>query len=125
MNGSATASAVIRRNEADGQSICRSQSFLSPPVSGRNPSPGAGRPSADLVNAAGEIERAYRQIVVRASIAVDPAVLTTHVGVYELRPTLSIAITLENGQLTGRDFDFFASASGTRTAGKPTNGSQS
>jgi CubicO group peptidase (beta-lactamase class C family) len=40
--------------------------------------------------------------VVRASIAVDPAVLTTYVGVYELTPTLSIAITLENGQLTGR-----------------------
>lgn len=35
-------------------------------VSGRNPSRGAGRPSADLVNAASEIERAYRQIVVRA-----------------------------------------------------------
>jgi CubicO group peptidase (beta-lactamase class C family) len=37
--------------------------------------------------------------VVRASVAVDPAVLATYVGVYELTPTLSIAITLENGQL--------------------------
>jgi CubicO group peptidase (beta-lactamase class C family) len=37
--------------------------------------------------------------IVRASIAVDPAVLATYVGVYELTPTLSIAITLENGQL--------------------------
>jgi hypothetical protein len=35
---------------------------------------------------------------VRASIAVDPAVLAAYVGVYEL-PTFSIAITLENGQL--------------------------
>jgi hypothetical protein len=40
--------------------------------------------------------------IVRASIAVDPAVLATYVGVYELTPTLSIAITLENGQLMGR-----------------------
>jgi len=39
---------------------------------------------------------------VRASVAVDPAVLATYVGVYELTPTLSIAITLENGQLMGR-----------------------
>jgi CubicO group peptidase (beta-lactamase class C family) len=37
--------------------------------------------------------------VVRTSIAVDAAVLATYVGVYELSPTLSIAITLENGQL--------------------------
>ena len=37
--------------------------------------------------------------IVRASITVDPAVLATYVGVYELTPTLSIAITLENGQL--------------------------
>lgn len=37
--------------------------------------------------------------IVRASVAVDPAVLATYVGVYELTPTLSIAITLENGQL--------------------------
>jgi hypothetical protein len=37
--------------------------------------------------------------IVRARIAVDPAVLAIYVGVYELTPTLSIAITLENGQL--------------------------
>jgi CubicO group peptidase (beta-lactamase class C family) len=37
--------------------------------------------------------------IVRASIAVDPAILATYVGVYELNPALSIAITLENGQL--------------------------
>jgi CubicO group peptidase (beta-lactamase class C family) len=37
--------------------------------------------------------------IVRASIAVDPAVLANYVGVYELTPALSIAITLENGQL--------------------------
>jgi CubicO group peptidase (beta-lactamase class C family) len=37
--------------------------------------------------------------VVRASIAVDPAVLATYVGAYELTPTLSIAITLEDRQL--------------------------
>ena len=37
--------------------------------------------------------------IVRASITVDPADLATYVGVYELTPTLSIAITLENGQL--------------------------
>ena len=40
--------------------------------------------------------------IVRASIAVDPAVLATYVGVYEIIPTLSIAITLENGQLMGQ-----------------------
>jgi hypothetical protein len=40
--------------------------------------------------------------VVRASIAVDPTVLATYVGVYELSPRLSIAITLENGQLMGQ-----------------------
>jgi hypothetical protein len=39
---------------------------------------------------------------VRTSIAVDPAVLATYVGVYELAPTLSIAITLKNGQLMGQ-----------------------
>jgi Domain of unknown function (DUF3471) len=37
--------------------------------------------------------------MVRASIVVDPVLLATCVGVYELTPTLSIAITLENGQL--------------------------
>ena len=36
--------------------------------------------------------------IVRASVAVDPAVLATYVGVYEL-PTFSIAITLENRRL--------------------------
>jgi CubicO group peptidase (beta-lactamase class C family) len=40
--------------------------------------------------------------IVRARIAVDPAVLATYVGVYELTPTRSIAITLENGQLMWR-----------------------
>jgi CubicO group peptidase (beta-lactamase class C family) len=40
--------------------------------------------------------------IVRVSIAVDLAVLTTYVGVYEFTPTLSIAITLENGQLMGQ-----------------------
>jgi hypothetical protein len=38
----------------------------------------------------------------RTSIAVGPAVLATYVGVYELTPTLSIAITLENGRLMER-----------------------
>jgi hypothetical protein len=38
--------------------------------------------------------------IARASIAVDPAVLATYVGKYELTPTRSIVITLENGQLT-------------------------
>jgi CubicO group peptidase (beta-lactamase class C family) len=33
------------------------------------------------------------------SVKVDPSVLATYVGVYELSPTFSIAITLENGQL--------------------------
>jgi len=40
--------------------------------------------------------------IVRARIAVDPAVLAMYIGVYELTPTLSIAITMENGQLMGR-----------------------
>jgi CubicO group peptidase (beta-lactamase class C family) len=40
--------------------------------------------------------------IVRASITVDPAVLASYVGVYELTPTLSIAVTLENGQLVGQ-----------------------
>src|SRR5438067_12039703 len=37
-----------------------------------------------------------------ARIAVDPAVLVMYIGIYELTPTLSIAITMENGQLMGR-----------------------
>lgn len=39
------------------------------------------------------------QPIVRTRVAVDPAVLPTYVGVYEVAPTFSIAITLENGQL--------------------------
>jgi CubicO group peptidase (beta-lactamase class C family) len=37
--------------------------------------------------------------IVRASVKVDPALLSTYTGVYELSPTFSITITLENGQL--------------------------
>jgi CubicO group peptidase (beta-lactamase class C family) len=37
--------------------------------------------------------------IARAIVKVDPAVLTTYVGVYELTPTLSVTVTLENGQL--------------------------
>jgi CubicO group peptidase (beta-lactamase class C family) len=37
--------------------------------------------------------------IVRATIKVDPAILSTYAGVYELTPTFSIAITLENGKL--------------------------
>jgi hypothetical protein len=40
--------------------------------------------------------------IVRASVKVDPAILTTYAGVYELTPTFSITITLENGQLMER-----------------------
>jgi len=39
---------------------------------------------------------------VRTSIAVDPAILASYVGVYELSPTLSLTITLENGRLMGQ-----------------------
>ncbi len=41
------------------------------------------------------------QAVTRTRVTVDPAILATYVGVYEL-PTFSIAITLENGQLTAQ-----------------------
>jgi CubicO group peptidase (beta-lactamase class C family) len=37
--------------------------------------------------------------IAKASVKVDPAALATYVGVYELTPTFSIKITLENGQL--------------------------
>ncbi|SFH80417.1 serine hydrolase [Bradyrhizobium sp. Gha] len=37
--------------------------------------------------------------IIRTSVKVDPAILATYTGVYELTPTLSIAITLEHGQL--------------------------
>jgi CubicO group peptidase (beta-lactamase class C family) len=37
--------------------------------------------------------------IVRTTAKVDPAVLSTYTGVYELTPTFSITITLENGQL--------------------------
>lgn len=37
--------------------------------------------------------------IVRATIKVDPTILSTYTGVYELTPTFSITITLENGQL--------------------------
>jgi CubicO group peptidase (beta-lactamase class C family) len=51
--------------------------------------------------------------VVRAVVKVDPGVLATYVGVYELSPTVSIAITLQNGQLmeqtsNRRKFPLFA-----------------
>ena len=42
--------------------------------------------------------RDFRPIV-RASFKVDPAILSTYTGVYELTPAVSITITLENGQL--------------------------
>ena len=37
--------------------------------------------------------------IVRATVKVDPAILSTYTGIYELTPTSSITITLENGQL--------------------------
>jgi CubicO group peptidase (beta-lactamase class C family) len=37
--------------------------------------------------------------IVRATVKVDPAILSTYAGVYELTPTFSITITLENGRL--------------------------
>jgi CubicO group peptidase (beta-lactamase class C family) len=37
--------------------------------------------------------------IVRETVKVDPAILSTYVGIYELTPTFSITITLENGQL--------------------------
>jgi CubicO group peptidase (beta-lactamase class C family) len=37
--------------------------------------------------------------IVRASVKVDPAILSTYTGIYELTPTFSITVTLENGQL--------------------------
>lgn len=37
--------------------------------------------------------------IVRTSVRVDPAILSTYTGVYEFTPTFSITITLENGQL--------------------------
>jgi hypothetical protein len=37
--------------------------------------------------------------IVRTSVTVDPAILATYAGVYELSPTFAITITLENGQL--------------------------
>jgi CubicO group peptidase (beta-lactamase class C family) len=37
--------------------------------------------------------------IVRTSVKIDPAILSTYTGVYELTPTFSITITLENGQL--------------------------
>jgi CubicO group peptidase (beta-lactamase class C family) len=40
--------------------------------------------------------------IVRASIKVDPAILATYAGLYEVTPTFAIAITLENGQLMGQ-----------------------
>jgi CubicO group peptidase (beta-lactamase class C family) len=51
--------------------------------------------------------------ITRTSITVDPAILATYVGVYKLNPTLSIAITLENGELmeqatNERKFPIFA-----------------
>jgi CubicO group peptidase (beta-lactamase class C family) len=42
--------------------------------------------------------RDFRPIV-RASFKVDPAILSTYTGVYDLTPAASITITLENGQL--------------------------
>jgi CubicO group peptidase (beta-lactamase class C family) len=37
--------------------------------------------------------------IVRTSVKVDPAILLTYTGVYEVTPTFSITITLEHGQL--------------------------
>ena len=37
--------------------------------------------------------------IVRASVKVDPAILSSYTGVYELTPAFSITITLEHGQL--------------------------
>jgi hypothetical protein len=37
--------------------------------------------------------------ILREKVKVDPAVLSTYTGVYELTATFSITITLENGQL--------------------------
>lgn len=43
--------------------------------------------------------------IVRASVAVDPAILASYIGVYELTPALSIAVTLENRQLMAQATD--------------------
>jgi len=37
--------------------------------------------------------------IARTTVRVDPSILANYTGIYELRPTFSIAITLENGQL--------------------------
>ena len=37
--------------------------------------------------------------IVRTSVKVDPAILSTYTGIYELTPTFSLTITLEDGQL--------------------------
>jgi hypothetical protein len=39
------------------------------------------------------------QPIKRTSVEVDSAILSTYTGVYELSPTFSIAITLQNGRL--------------------------
>ena len=37
--------------------------------------------------------------VVRAGVKVDPSILATYVGTYQLSPDFSIVVTLENGKL--------------------------
>jgi CubicO group peptidase (beta-lactamase class C family) len=37
--------------------------------------------------------------IVRTSVKIDPAILLTYTGAYEVTPTFSITVTLENGQL--------------------------
>lgn len=56
---------------------------------------------------AGEILRSIAHVygwpdlhpIVRSSIAVDPALLATYAGVYQLTPTFAVTITLEGGKL--------------------------
>jgi CubicO group peptidase (beta-lactamase class C family) len=56
---------------------------------------------------AGEILRGIASIyswpdlhpIFRTTVNVDPAILATYIGVYELTPTFSITVTMENGQL--------------------------
>jgi CubicO group peptidase (beta-lactamase class C family) len=40
--------------------------------------------------------------IVRTTVKVDPTILAAYVGVYELNPTFSIAITMESGQLVAQ-----------------------
>jgi CubicO group peptidase (beta-lactamase class C family) len=74
---------------------------------------GTGNGAVVMTNAQGGLLLAYAVVrsiasvygwpdfhpVARAFVKVDPGLLATYVGVYQLTPTFSIAITLQNGQL--------------------------